>query len=128
MTRTPLKTLQEQETCKTCGKPHPSSLHGDIKKRDKNNDDSNVNPPIDPASPTVRCTKTCLMNNGYQYQISSMIVPVWVNHADTSQTPRLSHRKYWTIFKSTDPKRNYPCQPCMLRMSWCVARELRVFK
>ena len=81
------KHCKDRKTCKTCGKPHPSSLHGDIKKRDENKDDSN--PPIDPASPTVRCTKTCLMNNGYQYQISSMIVPVWVNHADNPQNRKL---------------------------------------
>ena len=81
------KHYKNRKTCKACGKPHPSSLHGDIRTRDENKDDSN--PPIDPASPTVRCTKTCLMNNGYQYQISSMIVPVWVNHADNPQNRKL---------------------------------------
>ena len=51
------KHCKNRKTCKTCGKPHPSSLHGEIKKRDENKDDAS--PPIDPASSTVRCTKTC---------------------------------------------------------------------
>ncbi len=81
------KHCKNRKTCKTCGKSHPTSLHGDIKKREVNKDNSI--PPEEAASPTVRCTKTCLMNNGYQYRISSMIVPVWVNHANNPPNQKL---------------------------------------
>ncbi len=81
------KHCKNRKTCKTCGKSHPTSLHGDIKKREVNKDNSI--PPEEAASPTVRCTKTCFMNNGYQYRISSMIVPVWVNHANNPPNQKL---------------------------------------
>ena len=81
------KYCKKRKTCDTCGKLHPASLHGDVRK--EMNDKKDSNPPGDPDESTVRCTKTCLMNNGFQHRMSSMIVPVWISHTDNVQEEKL---------------------------------------
>jgi hypothetical protein len=81
------KHCKNRKTCQTCGKSHPTALHRDIKKREDNKDNSN--PSTGAANSTVRCTKTCFMNSGHQCRISSMIVPVWINHANNPQNKKL---------------------------------------
>ena len=77
------KQCKKRKKCETCGKLHPTSLHGDFRENpgnDKDRPDDNAN------SPTVNCTKACFMNDGTQVRMSSMIIPVWINHSDNPET------------------------------------------
>ena len=77
------KQCKKRKKCETCGKLHPTSLHGDFRENpgnDKDRPDDNAN------SPTVNCTKACFMNDGTQVRMSSMIIPVWINHGDNPET------------------------------------------
>ena len=77
------KQCKKRKKCETCGKLHPTSLHGDFRENPgngKDRSDDNAN------SPTVNCTKACFMNDGTQVRMSSMIIPVWINHSDNPQT------------------------------------------
>ena len=79
------QTLQEKKNMRrTCGKLHPTSLHGDMRKEGKDEKDSKP-----PLRSTVRSTKTCSKKNGYHYQISSMIIPVWISHTDNREEEKL---------------------------------------
>lgn len=81
------KNCKKRKTCDTCEKLHPTSLHGDVRK--EINDKNDSKPQGDPDESIVRCTKTRSTNNGYQYQISAMIVPVWISHTDNLQEEKL---------------------------------------
>ena len=76
------KQCKKRRKCHTCGKLHPTSLHGDLKENA--NDENANNPSCEETanSTTVNCTKACFMNDGSQMRTSSMIVPVWVYHSD----------------------------------------------
>jgi hypothetical protein len=77
------KQCKKRKKCETCRKLHPTSLHGDFRENPgngKDRSDDNAN------SPTVNCTKSCFMNDGTQVRMSSMIIPVWINHSDNPQT------------------------------------------
>ena len=85
------KQCKKQRKCDTCGKLHPTSLHGDLKE---NANDKNANNPSREEtanSTTVNCTKACFMNDGSQMRISSMIVPVWVYHSDDPENKNLTY-------------------------------------
>ena len=80
------KQCKKRRKCVTCGKLHPTSLHGDLKE--SANDENANNPSCEETanSTTVNCTKACFMNGGSQMRISSMVVPVWVYHSVTQKT------------------------------------------
>ncbi|CAB4012546.1 Hypothetical predicted protein [Paramuricea clavata] len=80
------KHCKRRKTCTTCKKSHPTSLHGDLRKPENNqNSQSPENPP------TTNCTKTCFMNDGNEHQISSMIVPVWISHEHNPELEKLTY-------------------------------------
>ena len=85
------KQCKKRRKCDTCGKLHPTSLHGDLKE---NANDENANNPSREETAnftTVNCTKACFMNDGSQMRISSMIVPVWVYHSDDPENKNLTY-------------------------------------
>jgi hypothetical protein len=71
------RECKRRRKCATCGKGHPTSLHGDYKV---NADDSKRT-----GTQTVLCTNACSTNDECQARISSMIVPVWLHHADNPE-------------------------------------------
>jgi hypothetical protein len=71
------KECKKRKKCVTCGKGHPTSLHGDYKV---NTDDVKQT-----GTQTVLCTKTCSTNDECQARISSMIVPVWLHHTENPE-------------------------------------------
>lgn len=76
----------------TCGKSHPTSLHGDKKNivlfKENNTNDNDKNHPREENANSATCTKACFMNDGSQVRISSMIVPVWMHHSDKPETEK----------------------------------------
>ena len=77
------KSCRKRKTCVTCGKTHPTSLHGDGRKTET----TNSTPPSEDAA-NVHCTKTLPWSKN-QHVISSMIVPVWISHPRNPGIERL---------------------------------------
>ena len=77
------KACQERKTCEICNRQHPTPLHGDIRGKPKADKDSKDNVP----QATSNCTKT--MNRRLCKTTYSMIVPVWISHADNPQFKKL---------------------------------------
>ena len=83
-----------RKKCDTCGKSHPTPLHGDKKNivlfKENNTNDNDKNHPREENanSATSNCTKAYFMNDGGQVRISSMIVPVSIHHSDKPGTEK----------------------------------------
>ncbi len=83
------KQCKQRKKCETCGKLHPTSLHGDFKENKIDTKEGAHSRGDSANSGTVNCTKACFMNDGSHVRISSMIIPVWIHHSDNSETERL---------------------------------------
>ena len=77
------RECKKRKKCGTCGKFHPTSLHGDYKNVPKETKQEEANTPLEEQ--TVHCTKSSDENSESQAQISSMIVPVWLRHRDNPE-------------------------------------------
>ena len=77
------RECKKRKKCGTCGKLHPTSLHGDYKNIPKETKQEQADTPLEEQ--TVHCTKSSDENGESQAQISSMIVPVWLHHRDNSE-------------------------------------------
>ena len=72
------RECKKRKKCDSCGKAHPTSLHGDYKNSPKDSKSTQAGTQAEPQ--TVHCTKTCSASDKCNAQISSMIVPVWLHH------------------------------------------------
>ena len=76
------KQCRKRKKCDICGRSHPTSLHGDVKVNVNDGMDNKPPPNENVNSTTVNCMKASFMTDGGQIRISSMIVPMWVDHID----------------------------------------------
>lgn len=81
--------------CRTCGRNHPTSLHGDIRRtepnensRDKKSENS-VHESQPFPSHAGRIRSSSLQNHDSVTNKTSMIVPVYVSHRDKPDQERL---------------------------------------
>ena len=84
------KECRQRSTCKTCGKRHPTSLHGDVRP---NEPDSKMkcNSPQDAVLVKSMSSHTRIshLNGTFEGNKSSMIVPVWLSHRERPNRERL---------------------------------------
>ncbi|KAK3754647.1 hypothetical protein QZH41_001706 [Actinostola sp. cb2023] len=78
------KDCKEKKTCQTCNRTHPTSLHGDLKKKEEKQEVVDQETKITGA--TSCCTKSRYRQSSVTY---SMIGPVWLYHSDNPQNEML---------------------------------------
>ena len=78
------KLCKQRKTCTTCGREHPTSLHGDVKKPNKpeKKDDNKANSESKEA-------RVSHLNDTGTGSKCSMIIPVWGSHRERPQEERL---------------------------------------
>ncbi|XP_038069094.1 uncharacterized protein LOC119738319 [Patiria miniata] len=81
------KECRYRKTCSTCAKKHPTALHGDVKKQDKQ--DAQTKPEHPPVVSTSSHTRISHLNKTSEGSKASMIVPVWISHQDSPERERL---------------------------------------
>ncbi|XP_062610192.1 uncharacterized protein LOC134271972 [Saccostrea cucullata] len=80
------RKCRQRKRCKTCSKFHPSSLHGDIHRREQHQ----VTEEVDKAAvPKENSSGTTLMNHSGASSKSTMILPVYVSHKENPERERL---------------------------------------
>ena len=72
--------------CNICKRPHPTSLHGDFKRRDGESNNT-ANDPNKP--PSANKPAACFASTHSKDQANSMIVPVWLSHRSDPDKERL---------------------------------------
>ncbi|XP_062609374.1 uncharacterized protein LOC134271140 [Saccostrea cucullata] len=80
------RKCRERKRCKTCSKFHPSSLHGDIYRREQQQITEDVD---NAAMPKESSSGTTLMNHSGASSKSTMILPVYVSHKENPDRERL---------------------------------------
>ena len=73
------KDCKERKRCRVCRRQHPTSFHGDYRRREETTCGKG-----DPNQMTN--SAACFMNGQSKRQATSMIVPVWVSHASNPGT------------------------------------------
>lgn len=77
------KACQQRKTCNVCKRQHPTPLHGDVKEKSKDVEAAKNSVP----QATSNCTK--MTASTFCKATYSMIVPVWISHADNPQLKKL---------------------------------------
>ena len=73
------KDCPKRSTCNVCKKSHPTSLHGDFKRR--KGEQGDISTAKDPSKPPSSDNPAaCFASTRSQNQAHSMIVPVWLHH------------------------------------------------
>lgn len=89
------KHCERRLKCRTCGRNHPTSLHGDIRKAEPNENsrDKKTENYVHESQPfpshAGRIRSSSLQNHDGVTNKTSMIVPVYVSHRDKPDQERL---------------------------------------
>ena len=82
------KDCPKRSTCNVCKKSHPTSLHGDCKRREGEQGD--ISTAKDSSKPPSSDNPAaCFTSMRSQNQAHSMIVPVWLHHRNDPSNERL---------------------------------------
>ena len=79
------KDCKERKICRVCNRRHPTPFHGDLIKREEDNDKK---PDLSKAL-TANSSASCFANRQGKSQTNSMIVPVWLSHRGNQSNERL---------------------------------------
>ena len=79
------KDCKERKICRVCNRCHPTPFHGDLIKREEDNDKK---PDLSKAL-TANSSASCFANRQGKSQTNSMIVPVWLSHHGNQSNERL---------------------------------------
>ena len=83
------KDCKNRLKCKTCSKPHPTALHGDVRVKPDSSAKDATSSAVQELKSVTSNTRISLFSGSDNGCKSSMTVPVWISHKDNPKDERL---------------------------------------